>query len=134
VPQELTHTELAERAYAAWNDDDLEAMLVFCHPEAEFIPSGVFPGLESGYPGKEGIRRWWETFHEPWREIKVIPERIAERPDGMDVLIRFEGLGRDGIETTMSFINKIDVRDGLLYRLVGHPASEEAIRELGLSA
>ncbi len=132
MPQELTHIELAERAYSAWNDDDLEGMLAFCHPEAEFTPSGVFPGLESGYRGEGGIRRWWNTFHEPWREIKVIPERMAKRPGGVAVLIRFEGLGRDGIETTMRFINWIEIRDGLLYRLVGQPASDEAIRELGL--
>jgi ketosteroid isomerase-like protein len=132
VAQELSHTELAERAYRAWNDDDLEAMLAFTHPEAEFTPSGVFPGMDSAYRGEGGIRRWWETFHEPWSEIKVIPERIAERPDGADVLIRFEGLGRDGIETTMRFINRIEVRDGLLYSLVGAPASDETVRELGL--
>ena len=132
MPEELTNTELAERAYAAWNADDLEAMLTFCHPEAAFIPSGVFPGMESDYRGKQGVRRWWEVFHEPWSEIKVIPERIAERTDGMDVLIRFEGIGRDGIETTMNFINSIEVRDGLLYRLVGKPADEETLRELGL--
>jgi ketosteroid isomerase-like protein len=132
VPHELSHTELAERAYGAWNDDDLEALLALIHPEAEFIPSGVFPGLESGYRGKEAIRRWWDTFHEPWSEIKVIPERIAERPDGVDVLIRFEGIGRDGIETTMKFINKVEVRNGLVYRLAGQPATDEAIHELGL--
>ena len=132
MPEELTNTGLATRAYAAWNADDLEAMLTFCHPEASFIPSGVFPGMESDYRGKQGVRRWWEVFHEPWSEIKVIPERIAERTDGMDVLIRFEGIGRDGIETTMNFINSIEVRDGLLYRLVGKPADEETLRALGL--
>jgi ketosteroid isomerase-like protein len=133
VPQELSHAELAERAYGAWNDDDVEAMLALTHPEAQFTPSGVFPGMESAYRGEEGIRRWWDTFHEPWSEIKVIPERIVERPDGMDVLVRFEATGRDGIETTLNFINKIEVRDGLLYRLVGQPASDEATRDLGLA-
>jgi ketosteroid isomerase-like protein len=132
VAQERSPTELVELAYRAWNDDDLEAMLAVTHPEAEFTPSGVFPGMESSYRGEDGIRRWWETFHEPWSEIKVIPERIAERPDGADVLVRFEGLGRDGIELTMKFINRIEVRDGLLYSLVGAPASDETVRELGL--
>jgi ketosteroid isomerase-like protein len=132
MPQELSHTELAERAYAAWNADDLEALLALCHQEAEFTPSGVFPGLQSGYRGEEALRRWWETFHEPWREIKVIPDRMVERPDGVDVLVRFEGIGRDGIETTMSFINRIEVRDGQLYSLFGEEASDETVRELGL--
>ena len=132
MSRKLSNTELVEHAYAAWNADDLDAMLAFCHPEATFIPSGVFPGMQSGYRGQEGVRRWWEDFHEPWRQIKVIPERLAERVDGVDILIRFEGLGRDGIEATMRFVNSIEVRDGLLYSLVGRPSDEETLRQLGL--
>jgi ketosteroid isomerase-like protein len=132
VSSEPSPTEIAERGYAAWNDEDLEGMLTICHPEAEYYSSGVFPGMDHVYRGKAGIRRWWETFHEPWREIKVIPERIAERPQGVAVLIRFEGTGRQGIETTMHFINTMEFRDGLIHRLDAQPASEEAIRELGL--
>jgi len=127
-----SNTELAKRGYDAWNDDDLEALLATCHPEVEYHTSGVFPGLEPVYRGREGFRRWWDAFHEPWRQIKVIPERIAERPDGVAVLIRFEGTGRQGIETTMQFINTIEIRDGLAYRFNSRPASDGAIRELGL--
>jgi hypothetical protein len=107
-------------------------MLALCHPEVEYRPSGVFPGMESSYRGEEGFRRWRVTFREPWSEIKVIPEWIAERPGGADALVRFEGLGRDGIETTMKFINRLEIRDGLLYVFVGTPASDETVRELGL--
>jgi ketosteroid isomerase-like protein len=130
---EPSYTELAERGYRAWNEDDLEALLAICHPEVEYHSSGVFPGLDSVYRGKEEMRRWWETFHEPWRQIKVIPERISERPDGVAILIRFEGTGRQGIETTMQFINTIEIRDGLAYRFDSQPPTAEAISELGLA-
>jgi ketosteroid isomerase-like protein len=123
---------MAERGYAAWNDDDLEALLAICHDEVEYHTSGVFPGLQPVYRGKEGIGGWWNDFHEPWKQIKVIPERIAERPDGVAVLIRFEGIGRQGIETTMRFINTIEIRDGLARRFDSQPVTDEAIRELGL--
>jgi len=132
VPPQPTHTELAEIGYRAWNEDDLEALLAICHPEVEYHTSGVFPGLQSVYEGKAGIRSWWADFHEPWSEIKVIPERIAERPEGVAVLIRFEGTGRQGIETTMQFINTIAIRDGLAYRFHSQPPTDEAIAELGL--
>jgi ketosteroid isomerase-like protein len=127
-----SNIELAERGYGAWNDDDLDALLAICHPEVEYHTSGVFPGLEPVYRGKDGIERWWDDFHEPWRQIKVIPERIAERPSGVAVLIRFEGTGRQGIETTMQFINTIEIRDDLAYRFHSQPATDEAIRRLGL--
>jgi ketosteroid isomerase-like protein len=132
VPAGLSDTEVVQRSYDVWNDDDLERFLTLTHPEAEYIPSGIFPGMASAYRGREGVRRWWETFHEPWREIRVVPERIVERGEEIAVLVRFEGTGRDGVATTMSFINRIEVREGLLYRLVGQPAGEEALRELGL--
>ena len=132
MPEELSATEIVERGYDAWNEDDLEAFVVLTHPEAEYTPSGVFPGMDSVYRGEEGIRRWWDTFHEPWSQIKVVPERIVERDEELAVLIRFEGVGRDGIESTMKFINRLEILDGLLYRLVGQPASDEALRELGL--
>ena len=68
----------------------------------------------------------------PGAQIKVIPERIVERPGGVTVLVRFEGTGRQGIETTMQFINTIEIRDGLAYRFDSQPPTEEAMRELGL--
>jgi ketosteroid isomerase-like protein len=127
-----SNVELTERGYRAWNEDDLEGLVAICHPEVEYHTSGVFPGLQTVYEGREGIRRWWADFHEPWREIKVIPERIVDRPDGVAILIRFEGKGRQGIETTMRFINTIKVQDGLARRFDSQPPTETALRELGL--
>lgn len=124
--------ELAERGYRAWNEDDLDGLLDVCHPDVEYHTSGVFPGLQSVYHGPDGIKQWWADFHEPWQKIKVIPERIAESPDGVAVLIRFEGTGRQGIETEMRFINTIEVRDGLAFRFDSQPPTDEALRELGL--
>jgi ketosteroid isomerase-like protein len=128
-----SNTALAERGYRAWNEDDLEALLAVCHPEVEYHSSGVFPGMNPVYRGEEGMRRWWATFHEPWSQINVIPERIVERPDGVAVLVRFEGIGRHGVETSMRFVNTIQVRDGLAYRFDSQPASDEALAELGLN-
>jgi ketosteroid isomerase-like protein len=127
-----TNTELVARGYESWNEDDLDGMLSFCHPEVEYHPSGVFPGLDPVYAGEEGIRRWWADFHEPWREIKVIPERFAERGDAVAILVRFEGTGREGIETSMRFINTIEIRDHKAYRFGARAYTSEAARELGL--
>jgi ketosteroid isomerase-like protein len=124
--------ELTERGYRAWNEDDLEGLVAICHPEVEYYTSGVFPGLQTVYEGREGIRRWWADFHEPWQEIKVIPERIVETDSGVAILIRFAGKGRQGIETTMRFINTIEVRDGLARRFDSQPPTEPALRKLGL--
>ena len=133
MAKDASNTELVARGYAAWNQDDLEGLLALCHPEVSYHASGVFPGMEPVYEGKAGIRRWWETFHEPWREIRVIPERMAERGDEVAILLRFEGTGREGIETSMRFINTIEIRDGMAYRFGSRPYSEKAVKELGLN-
>jgi ketosteroid isomerase-like protein len=127
-----SNREIAERGYAAWNNDDLEGLLDFCHPEVEYYTSGVFPGLQSVYHGAEGIKQWWADFHEPWNQIKVIPQRIVETDVGIAVLILFKGTGRQGIETEMEFINTIEIRDGFAFRFDSQPPTEEALRELGL--
>jgi ketosteroid isomerase-like protein len=92
----------------------------------------VFPGLDPVYAGEEGIRRWWADFHEPWKDIKVIPERIVERGNEIAILVRFAGTGREGIETGMRFINTIEIRDGKAYRFGARAYTQEAARELGL--
>jgi ketosteroid isomerase-like protein len=127
-----SNVELIEHGYRAWNEDDLEAMVAVCHPEVTYHTSGVFPGLQSVYEGRAGIRRWWADFHEPWSQINAVPERIVENGNEMAILIRFEGKGRQGIETTMHFINTIEIRDGLAYRFDSEPPTEERLRELGL--
>jgi ketosteroid isomerase-like protein len=132
VPPEPSHTELTERGYRAWNEEDLDGLLAICHPEVEYHTSGVFPGLEPVYKGREGFGRWWADFRGPWKQIKVIPERIVERPGGVNVLVRFEGTGRQGIVTTMHFINTTEIRDGLAYRFDSQPPTDQALRELGL--
>ena len=135
---EPTLVELIEFGYDAWNRGDLEALLSICHPEVSYHTSGVFPGLQDVYEGKDGLRQWWADFREPWEQIKVIPERIVERGDGdgidgvFSILVRFEGRGRQGIETTMEFININEIRDRLAYRFDSTAVTDEALREHGL--
>ncbi len=132
MPEQHTNTEIVERGYRAWNEDELDDLLAVCHPEVEYHTSGVFPGMEPVYRGEEGMRRWWADFREPWQRLRAIPERIVDNGDEMAILIRFEGTGRQGIETTMQFINTIEIRDGLAIRFDSQPPTEEALRELGL--
>jgi len=134
----LSLTELIEFGYAAWDRDDLEGLLSICHPEVTYHASGVFPGIGGVFEGKDGIRQWWTVFREPWERILVIPERIVERGEGSDtdgqfaVQVRFEAKGREGIETTMDFVNVIEIRDRLAYKFENMRATDETLREYGL--
>ena len=130
---ELSNEELVDNGYAAWNEDDLEGMLDYLPPRGQLPHQrGLSGAPDAVYQGEEGIRRWWDDFHEPWSEIKVIPERIAEDGDEIAILIRFEGTGRRRNRDEHAFINTIELRDRWPTASARSRPHREAARELGL--
>jgi ketosteroid isomerase-like protein len=125
--------EIARAGYEAWNTGDLETFLEFVHPEVVWVPSGLFPGLRSGYSGRAGIREFWSAFAETWETLEIEMEKVLE-VDEESVLIRarFHARGRDGIEVERRIINHMVFRNGKLYRFRGYGDWEEALAELGI--
>jgi ketosteroid isomerase-like protein len=124
---------LVDRAYAAWNSQDLEAFLAVTHPEIELSTSGLFPDAVGPFHGHDGIRRFWRRFTEPWERLDVGYEELRELgPDTVLVRVRFHGLGREGIEVNRSFAHHYTIRDGLLYRQRSWAEWDEALTDLGL--
>jgi ketosteroid isomerase-like protein len=57
------NVEIVEQLYEAWNRRDLEAILAFTHPEAEYVnsPFAVEPGTRRGHTEiSEVFRKQWE--------------------------------------------------------------------------
>ena len=61
------NVELVRQAYEAWNRDDLQWILDHVAPDFEFTTSHLFPDTEDVYRGREGLKRFWNTFQGPWR-------------------------------------------------------------------
>jgi ketosteroid isomerase-like protein len=81
------NAELVDRALAAWNSRDIEAMLALTDPEVEYVnsPTAVEPGTRSGHEGLEDVlRTQWEILSEGRWEL----DRLYERGD------EIVGLGR----------------------------------------
>jgi ketosteroid isomerase-like protein len=81
------NAELVDRALAAWNSRDIEAMLALTDPEVEYVnsPTAVEPGTRSGHEGlKDVLRTQWEILSEARWEL----DRLHERGD------EIVGLGR----------------------------------------
>lgn len=57
--------------FEAWNRNDFDGWAVLGHPEVEFYPE--MPGQLEGqaYRGRDGLRRFWEEFHEVWDLVNV---------------------------------------------------------------
>src|SRR4051812_15582420 len=81
------NVEIAQRALAAWNGRDIEAMLALTDPEVEYVnsPTAVEPGTRSGRESfEEVIRTQWEILSGARWEV----DRLYDRRD------EIVGLGR----------------------------------------
>jgi ketosteroid isomerase-like protein len=127
------NVELVRQGYEAWNRGDLQWQLDHISPDYEFQTTQLFPDTEAVYRGAEGLRRFWQTFREPWEALLIKVVRIE--PIGDDrvlALIQFHGRGRDGIEVTLEYANLLTLENGLATRNIGFANWQQALEAAGL--
>jgi ketosteroid isomerase-like protein len=129
------NVELVRQAYEAWNRGDLQWMLEHATPDFEFRTTHLFPDTEDVYRGREGLKRFWNTFRGPWETLQIEVERI-EPIGGNDrvlALLQFHGRGRDGLEVTLEYANLFTIENGMAALMVGFASWQEALEVSGLS-
>ena len=69
------NVDLTRRAFQAFEDRDLNGLLAILDDDVEAFP--ILAGMEGGYRGHDGIRRWWSSllgtfpdFHAEIRELR----------------------------------------------------------------
>jgi ketosteroid isomerase-like protein len=128
------NVELAQQAYEAWNRGDLDWFLDHMTEDFEFRPGLGFSDLRPVYHGKEGWRRFAETWREAWEDITVRVERIEDRDDRIVALLTFDGKGRgSGVEVSIRVGQVATVAEGRVSKLVAIPDWDEALEAAGLS-
>jgi ketosteroid isomerase-like protein len=121
------NVELVRQAYEAWNRGDLRWMLNHVSPDFEFRTTHLFPDTEGVYRGREGLKRFWNTFQGPWETLLIEVERIE--PIGQArvlALFRFHGRGRDGLEMTLEYAHLFTIKNGMATLIVGFADWQEA--------
>ena len=108
-------------------------MEAYVDPDWEWRPAQKFPGTDAVYRGKEGIRRFWSTFREPWESIRIELEKVEDLGDGRVLaLMTFHGKGRgSGVDVTTEYANVVTIRDGLWVYAVGYSDWESALEAAG---
>jgi len=128
VTEGPTSVEAVNRAFAAWNERDLDAFLETLHPDVIWEPSGQFPDITSRYEGHDGVREFWHHFVGPWESISIEFTEIRELSDGeVAIQVLFRGRGRDGIEVEQEFGQRYEIEEGLLHRMRSFRTWEEAL-------
>lgn len=96
--------------------EGFEALLPLIHPDFEMT---TLPGLAAEpqtYNGREGMRRWWESFYDVMDVVELVPEEFHDAGDGLVVMAgRIEARGSaSGLEVTQSVTFLCGLRDGLM--------------------
>jgi ketosteroid isomerase-like protein len=130
------NVEIVRRLVDAWNRQDLEALLAFADPEAEYVnaPSAVEPGTRRGHEGLASVARaQWEYM--PGALIEL--DRVHDRGDEVITEGHLSHL-MPGSDTRIStpVLSSWKFRDGKVVRLEqlgGGPEFAEALEAAGLS-
>jgi ketosteroid isomerase-like protein len=128
------NVELVRQGYEAWNRGDLEWLLDHSTADSEFRTAQVFPDIDAVYRGQEGVREFWNTIQEPWETFQLEAERLE--PIGDDrvlALVRFHGIGRQGVEVTLKLAHLFTLEDRMVSQLVSFADWQEALEAAGLS-
>ncbi len=129
------NVEILRRGYAAWNEREFDQVLELFDPEIEWTFAGgaQFPGTDATYHGHEGVRRFWETFIEPWAQIHVAVEEIRGSGDRAVALVRFQATGRgSGVELDVPFVHLFTFRGSKVIRFEAFADRGAAFEAAGL--
>jgi ketosteroid isomerase-like protein len=92
------NVEVVQRAHAALNSGDVDALVTLCNPAFRLDMSDrvLNPMV---YEGHGGIRRFYDEVRDVWASYTWEPEELVESGEKVVALLRSSGRGRgSGIE------------------------------------
>jgi ketosteroid isomerase-like protein len=90
--------ELVRRAFTAFRNRDVEAVLEIVDPGVEFFPpTASIAGHQAPYRGHDGLRQYFQDVARIWEVLEVIPYEYREVGDQVIALGRVYGRGLDGL-------------------------------------
>lgn len=119
---------------AAFNDRDIDSLADrACH---HCVIVALRSALEGPYLGREGVRRWAESYIEGIPDVQLELERVASiDADRVLVLGRQGGAGhKEGPSFDAPLAAVMEFEDGLLARLTAYTSHSEALEAAGMPA
>jgi ketosteroid isomerase-like protein len=118
------------RFYAAFNAQDLPALLQTVHPQVMFVPVLGPLYSEHAYRGRAGMTRWYGEIDERWDAFEA---RLDELHELGDVAVGFLTLvaHRDGRALEARIAVEFRFKAGRIHRMRGRDLHETA-EEIGV--
>ena len=130
------NVKAVQRAFEAWNADDLDACLAELDPEVEWHPS-IEPALEGGetsFRGFDGARKAWDDYRGgAWERLTIQIQEIRDLGESVLVLGHIDLTGRTtGMEFREEVGSLMTFRGGKILRSQDFRSHAEALAAAGL--
>ena len=120
--------EMVRSGFETLAREGVEGLLPLIHPEFEMTTPPGLAAEPDTYRGREGMRRYWDSFGDGMEDIEFLPLELEDLGGG-HVLNRalLRGRGRTtGIEVTQEVVLVWEVRDAMAYKVNVFASGEEA--------
>jgi len=127
--------QIAARAYSAFNEGGVEAMLEFLDPEIEWHTWEGFARKRRVFHGHEGVREVLAVYQENIDELRADPLEMVDAGVRLVVPFRLYGraMGTDE-EVSLELVHVWTIAGERAMRLEVYPTKAEALRAAGAAA
>ena len=131
----VSNRELCRHFVDAYRPDRLDDLLALLHPDIEWSTTERWVEREVWY-GHAGVRAGLRRFFSEWEDFSNDEvEAFSDGGDKFAVVTRMRGRSRGtNIPTEMRTSGVLEVRDGLIVRIVGHSDPADALAAVAKSA
>jgi ketosteroid isomerase-like protein len=127
------NVDLARKVMSLLNDEGVEAVLAYIHPDFEFSTPPAISLEPDTYRGHDGLRRYFDEWSDAADQVRLIPGELIDAGDSVVFSGTLTARGREtGIETELPMAGIWHVRDGRATGLDIFPSFEEAKEAAGL--
>jgi ketosteroid isomerase-like protein len=122
------NVEVVRRGFDALRDGGVDALIELVDPEFEITTPSSLASEPDTYRGAEGIRRWFDSFHEVMDEISIEAHSFREVGGRVVVESTLRARGRTtGLEFSQHGYEVWTLRDGKPVRLEVYPKLDQAL-------
>lgn len=127
------NVEIVQQLTEAFNDGDMARLLTLFGPDFEAVIPPSFSAEPDTYRGHDGVRRYFQSFHDAMSEIRFHPERFWDQGESVVVDIRLTAKGRQtGIPVEQRLAQAWRVRGGKARAVRSYESVSEALKAAGL--
>jgi len=124
--------DVVRAGFEALGDGGVEALLPFIHREFQMTTPAEFSPEPDTYRGREGIRRYFDSFYDAMDEIRFEPGEFREAGGRVIVPVTLTARGRTtGLEARQELVMAWTLRDGKATRVEVFATLDEALAAAG---